>query len=529
MINGFVEDNCFQDLTQDVFKIAENTLPCGTLPPELLEYMVDQIKIKDKRSSRLPILYREVVNYVNDTLSYPYNSITYLLQDTLLSLYTSGNTASIVQFNEILNATANVNDNNMPDPNNGPVAMSLSTMDIIFDKDYSSQEYDAWVNTITPSEKEKIFNIIEYLFYGTIPSDDLSYTENVLTSNNDFLGYKENSVELSENRTIVYIYDDFHKDGPPPTYGFYRFIPNWIKFTFIYDSSNPKEIEFKLWISKNDFEINYPISTIVQVIPPLPLDDLRNPSNISSIYQAVEKSTLLSANDLASTLHIDDYSGFAKLTVPYILQDQSYDLTFGILYKGRTPTSSEIRIYIRNIVLNNDVATWKQYFPTLFVDHTFYFIPLYDNSYILESNSETIYPSITLVDFENKLTNIIGNIVNIGNTPIEIFTVNYNTLFILAVCGDTNINKPTLKSLLPTYQDYSINDPRYNTMTPDAKLFAKQINDLLAQCMNEQNDTEFLHNKINQDDYYSFVQQINVDGNQESCEFMMITSNSYLD
>lgn len=531
MLNGFVEDNCFQDLTQDVFSIADSTLPCGFLPPELLEYMMEQVRIKDKRSSRLPILYNEVGNYINDPLSYPYNALVYLFQDTLDQLRNSGNSVGLIQFNEVLNASSNANDANMPDEADGPVAMTLSTMDYIFDKASNENEYNAWINTITPDQKEKIFNIIEYLFYGTIPSDNISDIEDFLVNDpTNFGGYKNNSVELSPNRSIVYLYDNFHKIGPPATYGFYRFIPNWIKFSFDYDSADPsKVINFKLWINKNDFEINYPITNIIQAIPPLPLNDLQHPEYITSIYQAVKKSSELSADDLASTMHIDDYSGFAKLVVPYQLPSGHTDLAFGILYKGRTPTISEMKTYIRNVTLSNNASIWKQYFPTIFVDHTFYFIPIYDNNYVLQGNSETIYPSVTLVDFQNKLDTILGSVVNIASSPIEIFTVNYSTVSIISVCGDTDINKPTLRSLLPTYQNYNTIDPQYDTLSTSAKEFAQSVNNLLSQCMDEQNDTIFLHNQINGKNYYSFVQQITVDSNQESCEFMMITSDSYLD
>jgi len=532
MIYGFINDNCFQDLNSDTFDVTEAPLPCGFLPPELFEYYQQQVLIKDIRDSRLPIDYREIGigNFINDQYSYPRDTLISLLDDLYENLVQEPDlTVGVEQYDAIVNTNNQANDDHIPD---GTVPMTISTMSITFDKVGNETQYTNWKDKhISTDDKKKIFNIIEYLVYGTIPTDSINDINTFLNNNTATFGtYKDNSATLSDTRTIVYIYDAFVDDTvSPPVHGFYRFIPNWIQFSYTYidefDNSE-KTIDFKLWISRLDFEINYPISRIIDVIPPLPLDQLQNPGEVTGIYQALEESALLTVDKLAAKLHIDDYSGFVGLTLPYVISynniNANYDLTFGVLYKGKIPTSAEIRTYIRTVLFNNQDTIWRTKFPTLYVDHSFFFIPLYSNRVDM-GNGTIVYPSITEVDFNSKLHTLLDGIVNIDTVPVEIFTVTYQTMSILAVSGDNVEPMVKLLDILQSYRNYNTIDPKFNTLSPDEQEFAVKVNDLLSQCMNENNDEEFYHNVYNENEYYSFVQSIA----GKSYEFIMITENSY--
>ena len=76
MLYCFLTDTAFLDPESDMTNIATIDIPCGFMHPEILEYLMEQLVIRDRRAGRLPINYR-VTEFSSDYNPYLYHTMNY--------------------------------------------------------------------------------------------------------------------------------------------------------------------------------------------------------------------------------------------------------------------------------------------------------------------------------------------------------------------------------------------------------------------------------------------------------------------
>lgn len=507
MINAFATDTAMLDPNADMTNLARLTIPCLFMNPEIMEYYMEQFLIKDSRPNRLAINYRPT-EFSNDYNPFLFHTMNYLPIDTEANMDANPTqTTGIAEFTEL--------DNSEGADNNGlpplPKAMTISKMNFITDRTKINADYTA-LSTMSDNARETLLNIVEYLIYGTISSDTEADIDAMLTDapafTNDpsLYGYKSNSLTLSPGRSVVFVYD---------TLNIWRFIPNWFQFTFTVDGV---DITFKIWTNRKDFENNYPLFNIIEVIPPLKVSTLLNPSSLpNNIYAAVNESSIATITKLTTRVHEDGHSGYVGYTAPYVFNDASYDLTFSILYKGRRPSAFEQRAAIVNYLLQfatEDV--WVLLFPSLFVVEQFFFVPIYEN-FIGESNNR--YPSICNVGVISDRTHaILDNIVINDFSTLEVMSVAYNKMFIGVVNGRTD-SETSLSSIFDTYQDWSTTEHNFINLDEAAQAFSSRFNHLLSVAFGETNSGVFYENIIDDKLFFSFI--------LNSMEFIVISRPDY--
>ena len=259
MIYGFFLDTALINPTWTAYDIATANIPCGFLTPEAMEYFVRQYKIKDERSNRLPITYREVEDIdinIQDYLEAMVNANQDLIID-------NENTSddSIIQFisldgfiiDDEFISLEKLNDN-LP---SGSKSILDNQANFMFDDSKSPEDVELF-NNLSTYQKKFIFNIMEYCFYGLIPSDtEASINKYLINNPGNFFNYVPNSFKISGYWSVVRIYNDIN---------IYRLVPTWFQFSYKIDDEN--QLTFKIWINKSKFEDEYPLFTITKIVPP---------------------------------------------------------------------------------------------------------------------------------------------------------------------------------------------------------------------------------------------------------------------
>lgn len=272
---------------------------------------------------------------------------------------------------------------------------------------------------------------------------------------------------------------------------------------------NEVNTSFKIWMNRDKFASDYPISTISKVILPCHHQYLLNPSGFLNIVETIIKSNEFSFAELDSDINAGDHSGLLTYKTKYNVSSTSVKLMpFGILYKGATPSSLSIREAIREKLLGYGTApqeVWEALFPDLFVTGQFFIVPVWDN--VSVRTDRTLYPSIVNI---KKITSLLPGLfpnlpANFVEDHQEVFTCAQSEIFLLAIPDQLNDGQFSLLSVHPTYQFYSPQNQTHAYMEPKSKDFSIRLNRCMAVLSGEAVLEEFVENRFDEKRYLSFV------------------------
>lgn len=272
---------------------------------------------------------------------------------------------------------------------------------------------------------------------------------------------------------------------------------------------NEINTSFKLWMNRVKFAEDYPLSTISKVVLPCDHSYLLNPSMFANIVETIIKSNEFSFSELDSNITTSDHSGLLTYKTKYNVSSSSVKLMpFGILYKGATPSSLDIRQAIREKIIGYGTApeeVWEALFPDLFVTGQFFIVPVWDN--VSVRTDRVMFPSIVNI---KKIKNILAGIfpdlpANFVEDHQEVFTCAQSEIFLLSVPDPLNATQFSLLTVHPTYQFYSPQNQTHAYMEPKSKDFSIRLNRCVAVLSGEAVLEEFVENIVDERRYLSFV------------------------
>jgi hypothetical protein len=503
MINGFLIDSAVLDKSGNLFKLAELTDKCGVMDAEMVNMFVSPAELLDKRSTRLAITFRPTTYInVNDPTQAGYDNVTNITQSNNTYYQSRDTTVVYDEYTETQDET-NYAGETLP----GSATSIDGELSIRYDVTKVSTAEASALENISSIDREKLFNIVEYIFYGTIITDTLSDINTVLNGT-DYTGYVDGSIELSPYRSIVNL----------PDLGIHRFAPRHAKFKFDFAGV---QIEFTIWFDRNDFRFKYTEYTVTDVLFPLAPNILLNPSAITDKFDMANTALLSYTNKLVPAVSSENHTGYIGLSTRYIFNGVISFLTFGLMFKGRFPNIFEIKANISQALIDTgigDLETWKIRLPDLFVENQFYFIPMWDN--IHHQINTDIYPSIIANITEDSNVNVLASNLVEDTTKYEIITVPYDKLFIASLPNDSN-TKESLKEIHPTYRDFSSTEPEFNYMEEKTRQFSILLNNVLAIAAGElNNNTNYANVTIDGKTFLSLT--------YDGTEYLVMTKDSYL-
>jgi len=266
---------------------------------------------------------------------------------------------------------------------------------------------------------------------------------------------------------------------------------------------------FKLWMNREKFAADYPLSTISKVILPCDHSYLLNPSKFANVVETIIKSNEFSFSELDSNITTSDHSGLLSYKTKYNVSSSSVKMMpFGILYKGATPSSLDIRQAIREKLLGYGTApaeVWEALFPDLFVTGQFFIVPVWDN--VSVRTDRTMFPSIVNIKkIGTLLTGLFPDLlVDFVEDHQEVFTCAQSEIFLLSIPDPLNATQFSLLTVHPTYQFYSPQNQTHAYMEPKSKDFSIRLNRCMAVLSGEAVLEEFIENIIDERRYLSFV------------------------
>lgn len=472
---SFFSDRCFIDPADRTINLEQLDIPAGYLDREMIEHFVEPLELLDVRPDRLVIEYRPSTYQPVD------NSV--LIEDVLYNIIPAGqarlalfpsNTVTIAQYSEL--DYTEFETEVLPV---NPVAISRLPVNFTFDATKLTADEALAISTLTDIEIGYMFNISEYLLYGTIPGDTLDQIESVLLADTQYTNYVPTTVRISQLHTAVEIFGEVNV---------HRFAPQWISFDYMKGGTT---LSFTIWLDRNAFVINYPLYTIQTITPPLSLSTLLDPSTLSDPLEAAALSRDQVSEVLVPEILRDDQLGM-NFTTRYIWNNNTYHLSFTIAYRGKALSPLEARIAIRDYLIASGTGTealWGIRFPDIFLKNSKWIIPLFDRTTVTPIS--TIYPSVnSLSDMADKLAHF-ASIIDISVVAdTELLTCAYANFFVGCLNSNTD-EHPTFYSIHPTYSDVSTTDTGFDEMSEPTKQLSLILNNVLAIADGEINSTSY--------------------------------------
>lgn len=472
-LHGFLSDKSLIDSTRRLVNLEKIVLPCGYLDRDTIEFFVEPIELNDLREERLTIEYRSEEGMVAPDQTVIEDVVGNILQQGITHLESFPNeTVTIAQYKD-LDYLEFVNDILPTDP----IAIPISReMKLTIDYAKLTTDEQLLIESMSALEQQNFFNVVEYLTYGTISTDTQTDINVELSSNPEYAGYKVNSVKLSSDHTIIYLYGGVN---------IHRFTPTSVEFQFIIGD---KSVDVKIWISKEAFKSEYPNTSIINVVPPMDLQTMLDPSGLSNPISSAILSKSWTDMILQPEIVSRDQSGMHLFDTRYIYNGETYTVTFGLIYRGRVPDAMESRIFIAEYLLNSGIGTrglWEIILPDIFYHSAFALIPFRSNRTKL-INAD-IYPSIIkATDLLDKINTVISRIPRASDPYRELMTAAYDKYFIGVAPADVN-ESSSLLAIHPTYRDFSTTDAGFSEMTAETREFAIRLNQALSVADGESN------------------------------------------
>ena len=471
----FVSDRALIDPSKSLVNLESLDLRVGFLNRVMIESFVEPIEVIDRRDTRLSILYRAETGTPIDPSLILEDTLTYVLAEGEIYLQNNaGETVVLAQYPD-LNLEVFETEVLPTDP---VTISSRREFKLTMDHTKLSLEEQTIWEGLTDIEHSNILNIIEYLTYGTVSTDTAVDVNETLIGSTNFSGYLNGSVNIVNRRTIAKVFD----------VNIYRLIPRYATFEFV---TNGTTLTFNIWLDREEFKNYYPLTTIINIIPPLDLPTLVDPSNLSDPISAAAQSRQFSDSILSPEIGDRDQSGLKVFTTRYINLGNTYLLSFGIVYRGRIPDDLEVRQAIGDYLIasgQGSQALWMQRFPDIFIKNIFYLIPMFDQ--IVELTNADIYPSI--IDVPKVIVNfnkIVQSIPRIIEDHFELLTIAWDKLFIGVKADQTN-EIFTILNAHNTYRDFSTTDIGFIEMSVEDRQWSIRLNQLIAKAAGEENSIE---------------------------------------
>lgn len=369
--------------------------------------------------------------------------------------------------------------------------------DIQFLIDKNKLEDSTVFEDLNDNALTQLFNIIETLYLSQGKTEN--ELDALLMSGEGTAIYVQESVQLSSfsNQITVKIGENYPELR----------ISNWVSFTVAVAET---ELKFKLWLSRDAFLADYPLTTITKIIPPCQPAYLLEPDKFANEIDAVIKSTSTIMEMLNTELQKSDNTGLLMYNTKYQTGSQSvYQLPFGILYKGAKPVSLEIRKAIREYLLSQGLApqtTWEALLPDLFVVGQFFIVPMWGNTTVRPDR--ILYPSIiNLKSMLDKAGEVfIGVDEEFLSTHSEVLDNGHDEMFSIVVPDLLNdVTKMSVQALHPTYQRHMAQSPGFAYQEVHTKEFNTRLNQCLTVLAGESSSTLFASNSFFNRRFLSFV------------------------
>jgi hypothetical protein len=472
-IRGFLSDRSLIDSTLSMINLEKANLPCGYLDRDTIEYFVEPLEITDPRSVRLPILYRREASVTLDDEAILTDIETTIEQAGERHLLTNpSETVTLGQYTglDFLEFETDI----LPtDPTSLDPTQKMS---IVTDATKLTDDDVIALNGILESERECLFNIVEYLSYGTISTDQFPDINTVLLGDPRYLGYAANSVKYNPNHVEAKLYGGLN---------IHRFIPDSIQFDFFIGS---RRIDIQIWLVKHSFRTEYPYCTIINIVPPMALDVLLNPSSLTDPIASAALSKEWSDAILDPEIDNRDQSGMYQFVTRYIYNNKTYSVSFGLIYRGVPPDALMARQYIANFLLTSGIGTralWQRLMPDIFYDSAFAIIPFYDNITVL-TNAD-VYPSIiNMLPLLGKMNSIMSLLPRANDPHREFMTAAYDKFFIGVAPSDVNVHTSLLE-IHPTYRSFSTIEAGFTEMTSSDQTWSVLLNQALSVASGQTN------------------------------------------
>lgn len=348
---------------------------------------------------------------------------------------------------------------------------------ISFHYDKSKHPTDVF-DQLSNDDLIKFFNVLELIYTANGDSRDTinySLASGVLTKD----VYVADTLALSRTSVTGTIYN-IDDTTPTMTISLVTYFDFHIKF-----EGKDEEI-FRVWLDRETFLADYPLTTINNVVLPCDKIYILDPTKISGVIEMMIKSNTYSFADLDQSIETEDHSGFMTYLTKYITKSPSATqmLPFGILYQGAKPSSLEIREAIRNDLLKGgiaDASVWESILPDLFVTAQFYIVPVWDNTTIRSFG--VINPSIiNAYKYKNVLKKIFPNMDDdYIDTNQEMMVCGQSELFLTTIPDPLNKDKFSLLKEHPSYQYHMSQDGSvFTNMDPITQDFNKRLNRAMA-------------------------------------------------
>ena len=367
--------------------------------------------------------------------------------------------------------------------------------------------------------KIKLFNIIEFLYLSQGRSE--SELDGDMNGDHSNFGdpatdkgyYKSGTCHTATTVTSALMQQ---VDGMPATLN----IRDWIQFDMVINGGTK---QFKVWLKGAAFLVDYPYSTIMEVIWPcdpatfLDMDE----SSYSNILDAIVDSGVYMGNQLNALMTEDDYSGYKVFTTLYDNDGfvSDYYMPFGVVYKGPLPTSLNIKAAVRNALLALESspgvpmapeAVWRDLFPDLFVASAFFILPMWDNTEEI-AGPYTIYRSVVEL---NRIRDVALALYPDDEEQIdnylEVLCCDANEMMIGSLPSIDNTEITSLVEEHPTYiaVDAVANPSQWNYMEEKTKGFAQKLCQAIARLIDPVGipmPAGMLENTFDDIDYLTFT------------------------
>jgi len=384
-----------------------------------------------------------------------------------------------------------------------------SKMSLQFD---TSVENIAILANASVADLNGIFNIIEKVLYRVIEIPLSTLELELTTDTSTYPNYVPESLYLSTNANSVRIYDVLNEN---------RYIIDYTRFKVLVGNT---EVELTLWINNVVFAAQYTHSTISEIVSPVALYKLIDPTSLSDVYVAMSQAAFNNANMLTSKLSTSGYTGIVNYPTRYIEPStgKSAVIGFNILYKGAIPGVLAIRLAIKTLLLTSGISneiTWKLRLPDIFVIAQFFVVPMWDN--YVERPNRILFPSVIgLNTIRSKLDVVLPDIPEQTRYNFEILDVAYKEFVLVAIPDFLNQIATDIRTRHSTYQRYSPQDISFQYQEVLTREFSTRLNTALAVAAGEATDELLTWNTFGTRQYVSFV--------VDSIEYHILSRSSYL-
>lgn len=349
--------------------------------------------------------------------------------------------------------------------------------------DRSKIAVDDPVNNLTGDQWEFIMNIVEYVTYATALSiEDL---ETHLTTNPDTYGtYRPNTLSISASVTA----DILCSLNNGSTF------ESEVRRYMTFEYNNGVEIAIiKLWMTSNNFYLEYPLYTILRVVPPC------NPTVMINPVMANTIPTIIAAANydnpfIDTQVTAVDNSGTYTYSTRYVNGSLTgyYNMPFLIFFKGHEPSSLSIRVAIREYlegIEGIDPTIWPGLFPDLYTDERMYIIPIWDNVTVMLE--QDLYPSVTQY---NRIRPILQSVFP-GLQPdfiddyANLLTCDSSTVQLIAIPDEGNTTLQDLRTIHPTYTDVDSNNSNFDLQSITTRDFNIKLCNAIATILGSTSTT----------------------------------------